>query len=201
MLLARSQSVFGQSTDLAKEIKNEDWYKQYAGKESTYFTAHPPATPNAIPSAQMSESQKTAAEYVNTLTTGAQKYAFYQTPAGKDLQNFYTAQNAVNSEKLQTIGASPIEVAVAQLAQQNQNSDLTKAAAAIAAGTQSSGQVFSKRSGGGHGGGGHSSSRGGGGRIVSRGGGGGGGQASVSFGKISAPHHATISSKIVNKPV
>lgn len=200
VLLARSQSVDGQSTDLAKYIKSEDWYKAYAGKESAYFDAHPqPSQPDALKYPAMNPDQKASADYVNTLTTGAQKYAFYQTPAGKNLQSFYTAMSAVNAQKLQILGASPDEVSIAQLASQNQNSDLAKAAAAIKAGTQNSGNVFSKSSSRhGGGGGGHSSSHGGG-RTIFRPSGGSG--RSVSFAKASAPHHATISTRIVNKPV
>lgn len=172
VLLARSQSVDGQSTPLAKTIKNEDWYKAYAPKETAYFDNHPqPLLPGQVQNPLMSDAQKEEAAAVAALPTSAERYAYYQTPAGKDLQSFYNALNSVDATKLQTLGATQNEVAIAQLAQQNQSSDVAKATAAIANGTQNSGNVF--YSGGSH-------------RISS-----GARRASAKLGKVS---HARIAS-------
>ena len=143
VLLARSQSVDGQSTPLAKYIKDAPWYKSYAVQESAYFDAHPqPAQVGAIQNPLMSPTQKAAAAQLDQLTTPSDKSAFYNTPAGQDLQNFYKSLSQVNAQKLERMGATAGQVAVAQQASAFQSQDITKAIAAIANGTAGTAAAF-----------------------------------------------------------
>ena len=150
VLLARAETVAGQATDLAKVIKGSTAYQEFIAQEQTYYQQHPlpsytQGSSDVAP--QMTPDEQAAAKTVGSLPLGTgAKTAFYATPAGQDLQNYYKKLDGYNGAKMVSLGATPQQVQIAQLAQQNQNSDIAKATLAIANGTQNSGRVFSSSS-------------------------------------------------------
>ena len=96
VMIARSQTVDGQETELARAIKALPEYKQYANQESTWIAAHPltptPGTPAAAQAPQFPGE-------------GASK---------ADLKTYYSQMDQFNAQKLVGLGATPEEVATAQ---------------------------------------------------------------------------------------
>ena len=109
--LAVKAQLPGVSSPYISAIKAQPWYKQYASDQSAWYSRNPsnsdyvsPAGPAPVMSDQLSQF---ANQLAQVKAAGGSTAAYYKTPMGQQLSDFYNQTDQYDNKKLSLVNLPP----------------------------------------------------------------------------------------------